>query len=92
MRNTVQIFGVVVQDAAELPLPLNPMVYISVNRWSEKRDNDTPLLSPDLRSDGEIDATVNELIRDLESVRLLAKSRLRQANAKAKAAYEAKKG
>jgi hypothetical protein len=53
-------------------------LYLSVMRWVRKEGNHTPLLSPDLGSEVEIDEAIDDLIKDLEVTRRRAKTALKR--------------
>lgn len=60
MRNQFYQFGHVFKEG------VTGRLYLSVMRWVCFEDNPTPVLSPDLASEVEIDEAIDDLIKDLE--------------------------
>ena len=60
-------------------LPFNPVVHICLQKWSTQSDG-TPIFTPQLMTEGEIDWYVKELKDDLDSVGRKAKAALVKAN------------
>ncbi len=63
---------------ASTDLPNSPIIRIHLRTWSLDKD-DTPIISAHLMTEGEIDAHIAALKRDLDQVGEKAKSALRTA-------------
>ncbi len=80
MSNTIGNFGyTIVKMKKSDGLLFNPVVHICLQRWSTQSDG-TPIVTPQLISEEEIDWYVKALKDDLDSVGRKAKAALVRAN------------
>ena len=66
----------------ESDLPFPAILYIGLESWSENKGDGTPLLTPQLINEKEIDWWVDALKKELDHVGRLAKEALKRANEK----------
>ena len=85
MASTIQQFAyriVAPKKTDERFRPFNAIVRISLQDYSPDPNDDWPILSPHLMSEGEIDGYIAEMKKDLDRVGKLAKKALNRANAR----------
>ena len=79
MSSTIKTFGYsIIKMKKTDQMPFSPIVHICLERWSSTKDN-VPTISPQLMTDGEIDAHVKALQDDLAAVGIRAKAALGRA-------------
>ena len=71
-------------------MPFNAIVRLGLKTWSSD-EKGWPMVSPDLMTEGEIDAHVKACKEDLDHVGRLAKRALRRANERTHAEMAARK-
>ena len=82
MLSRIGVFRHIVNAPKESELPSPAILYIGLKSWSENNGDGTPLLTPQLISEKEIDWWVDALKKELDHVARIAKGALKRANEK----------
>lgn len=85
MSNTIKQFDyLIVKMKNGDKLPIDPHVEIVLDHWMKQNNDDTPIISPHLMSESEIDSHIQQLKINLDAVGKRAKAALLRAKAETK--------
>lgn len=80
MSKTIKQFDYqVIKMKKEDTLPFDPHIEIVLDHWVSQKNNSTPIISPHLMSETEIDGHIQQLKIDLDAVGKRAKAALLRA-------------
>jgi len=85
MSKTIKQFGykIITMKKGDA-LPFNPHIEIILDHWMHQHNDNTPIISAHLMSEGEIDFHIQQLKDDLDEVGKRAKAALHLAKARTK--------
>lgn len=80
MSNTIKKFDYrIIKMKKGDKLPFNPHVEIVLQQWTSNKDDSTPIISPNLMTEAEIDWHIQQYKADLDAVGKKAKAALLRA-------------